>query len=242
MVARHGRVGVLILCGFTSTTHDYRSAIAHPYPPSHFCLPAAENRMRLPLCCPIPQDLFRQRKPADATLAAVPHQVSCSPRVSRGCRSTVRCGACSLSPGLSELSAPPSVRRGTKPVAAPLQRPQFGPIAHAATKPTAQRPCEETGDKSSGGKQPLHAALFNERTLAHCARQQAQPLRKMTPERPRRERKAAKKARLALHMAADVACYAWTTRTTKTRTKTRTMKTKTKTKTRPSPRSRGRVV
>ncbi|KAI0753349.1 hypothetical protein C8Q80DRAFT_1267759 [Daedaleopsis nitida] len=61
--------------------------VAYPYPTSHFCLPPAEDRMRLPLCRPIPQDFFRQHK-ADTILAAVPCNISCPPRVSQGYRST----------------------------------------------------------------------------------------------------------------------------------------------------------
>ncbi|KAI0753425.1 hypothetical protein C8Q80DRAFT_1267829 [Daedaleopsis nitida] len=87
--------------------------------------------------------------------------------------------------------------------------PQSYSIAHAAAETFAQRLCEETSDKNSGGKQQLHAAAPNERTLAHRARQKkAKLLKQMTPERPRRERNAGRKAGLALDIAADVAEYA----------------------------------
>ncbi|KAI0753435.1 hypothetical protein C8Q80DRAFT_1152166 [Daedaleopsis nitida] len=41
------RIRSLIPCDFT-LTYDRRSAIAHPYPPSGFCLPLGRNRTKMP--------------------------------------------------------------------------------------------------------------------------------------------------------------------------------------------------
>ncbi|KAI0753433.1 hypothetical protein C8Q80DRAFT_1351695 [Daedaleopsis nitida] len=88
--------------------------------------------------------------------------------------------------------------------------PQSYSIAHAAAETFAQRLCEETSEKNSGGKQQLqHAAAPNERTLAYRAQQKKAKLSKlMPPERPRRERKAGRKAGLTMDIAVDVAEYA----------------------------------